>query len=229
MKKIRIFAYETKPNYKPWEQPVAARANHNGGPEKATTHPTLLYMEHEKRLSTELAEHTGVDTARCYQCGKCTAGCALAPDMDMAPSFLMRLLQTRTEENDRRVLGSTAIWLCLGCENCVARCPMEIDIPAAMDYLRERSRTEGLVAREARDIVAFHKSFLDMVRRNGRTYEIGLVAEYKLRTMHIMQDVDIAPAMLARGKLNIMPERLEDNASKVGRIFAGTIDKKDRT
>ena len=66
-----------------------------------------------------------------------------------------------------------------------------------------------------------------MVKHNGRTYEIGLVAEYKMRTMRLMQDVDIAPTMMAKGKLNIVPERLKDNGDKVGRIFANTIDKKD--
>ena len=33
--------------------------------------------------------------------------------------------------------------------------------------------------------------------------------------------------MMAKGKLNIVPERLKDNGDKVGRIFANTIDKKD--
>lgn len=183
-------------------------------------------MEEKKKLSTDLAASTGVDVTRCYQCGKCTAGCVLAADMDIPPSFLMRLLQTGTEANDRRVLGSETIWLCLSCENCVARCPMEIDLPAVMDYLRERSRKKDMVNDKARNILAFHKSFLDCVKRTGRLYEIGLVAEYKMRTMNLMQDVDIAPTMMAKGKLGLKPECLKDNAKKVGRIFANTIDKK---
>lgn len=183
-------------------------------------------MEKKKKLSTDIAASTGVDVTRCYQCGKCTAGCVLADEMDLAPSFIMRMLQTGTERNDRRVLESEAIWLCLSCENCVTRCPMEIDLPAIMDYLRERSRKEGLVNEKAKSILAFHKSFLDCVKHNGRLYEIGLVAEYKMRTMHLMQDVDIAPTMMAKGKLSLKPERLKDNADKVGRIFANTIDKK---
>lgn len=183
-------------------------------------------MEEKKKLSTDILKNTGVDVTRCYQCGKCTAGCVLAADMDLAPSFIMRLLQTGNGHNDRRVLESNAIWLCLSCENCVARCPMEIDLPAIMDYLRERSRKEGLINEKAKSVVAFHKSFLDCVKRNGRLHEIGLVAEYKMRTMHLMQDVDIAPTMMAKGKLSLVPERLKDNAGKVGKIFANTIDKK---
>lgn len=183
-------------------------------------------MEEKKKLSIDLTADTGVDVTRCYQCGKCTAGCVLAGDMELPPSFLMRLLQTGTEANDRRVLSSDTIWLCLSCENCVARCPMEIDLPAVMDYLRERSRKEGCVSEKAKPIIAFHKSFLDCVKHNGRLYEIGLVAEYKMRTMRLMQDVDIAPAMMAKGKLGLIPEHLKDNARKVGKIFANTIDKK---
>lgn len=90
----------------------------------------------------------------------------------------------------------------------------------------ERSRKEDMVNDKARNILAFHKSFLDCVKRTGRLYEIGLVAEYKMRTMNLMQDVDIAPTMMAKGKLGLKPECLKDNAKKVGRIFANTIDKK---
>lgn len=70
-----------------------------------------------------------------------TAGCVLAEEMDFPPSFLVRLLQTRTPENDNRVLGSNAIWICLNCGNCIARCPKEIDIPKIMDYLRSSPAT----------------------------------------------------------------------------------------
>lgn len=183
-------------------------------------------MENKTTLSIDLATGIGVDVNHCYQCGKCTAGCVLAGDMDIPPSFIMRLLQTGTKANDKRVLNSNAIWLCLSCENCVARCPMEIDLPSVMDYLRERSRKEGCINEKARQIVAFHKSFLDCVKRTGRLYEIGLVAEYKMRTMKLLQDVDIAPVMMAKGKLNLIPEHLKNNTDKIGRIFSNTIDKK---
>ena len=105
---------------------------------------------------------------RCYQCGKCTAGCVLAEEMDFPPSFLVRLLQIRTPENDNRVLGSNAIWICLNCENCIARCPKEIDIPKIMDYLREQSRHRNCINKQSRPVVAFHSAFLQSVRYTGR-------------------------------------------------------------
>ncbi len=53
-------------------------------------------MENKKCISYGLEHEAGVIISRCYQCGKCTAGCVLAEEMDFPPSFLVRLLQTRT-------------------------------------------------------------------------------------------------------------------------------------
>ena len=97
-------------------------------------------MGHTNKVS-DLQSHTGVEVMRCYQCGKCTAGCVLASEMNYPPSYLMRLLQTGTKPNLDKVLSSNSIWLCLNCENCLGRCPMEIDIPKMMDYLgRKQSK-----------------------------------------------------------------------------------------
>ena len=80
-----------------------------------------INMENKNKISGEIHSHTGVEVARCYQCGKCTAGCVLASEMNFPPSYLMRLLQTGTEENYDRILRSNTIWLCLNCENCLGR------------------------------------------------------------------------------------------------------------
>jgi heterodisulfide reductase subunit C len=85
---------------------------------------------------------------------------------------------------------------------------MEVDLPAIMDTLRGESLRQNLVHRRARDIVAFHASFLDVIGRFGRLWEVGLVAEYKLRTRHFWQDVLLVPAMLKRGKLSLWPHHV---------------------
>jgi len=87
---------------------------------------------------------------------------------------------------------------------------MELDIPKVMDYLREKSYAEGKVHPESRNIVAFHKSFLNSVEQNGRLHEIGLVLDYKLHTGKLFQDVTLAPEMYAKGKLHIWPEVIRD-------------------
>jgi heterodisulfide reductase subunit C len=107
---------------------------------------------------------------------------------------------------------------------CFARCPMSIDIPKMMDYLREKSLKEKKANRKAKEIVAFHKAFLDSIRYTGRLYEIGLFAGYKARTLKILDDMALAPAMMKRGKLNIIPEMIRDRKG-IASIFRKTIKK----
>lgn len=179
-------------------------------------------MEKKNQIS-EIQVHTGVEVMRCYQCGKCSAGCVLAPDMNFPPNYLMRLLQTGTKENYEKILGSNTIWLCLNCENCLGRCPMEIDIPKVMDYLRTQSIQENKIHPEARPIISFHQSFLGSIKSTGRLYEMGLIAAYKARTFRLTQDLDIAPGMYLKGKLHLLPEKIRDRKG-MKRIFAQTIE-----
>ncbi len=165
---------------------------------------------HNNSLAASLARATGVEAARCYQCGKCSAGCPIATDMDHTSSAVMRMLQTEDPAIERELLGSKAIWMCASCEMCISRCPMGVDIPKAMDFLRQRSLAEGLADRQAsRHIVAFHRSFLDMIRHTGRSYEVGMVADYKMRSGKLWQDVLLAPVMYFKGKLSLLPESIK--------------------
>ena len=168
----------------------------------------MLY--HEKHLTGKLYAECGIDVRNCYQCGKCTAGCPMAEEMDYPPSFLLRLLQTNSEANYRKVLESKSIWFCVGCEQCIGRCPKEVDVPVLMDWLREESLAARAVHREGRDIVRFHRAFLDSIKYTGRLSEVGLIADYKLRSGHLWQDVVLAPSMWLKGKLHFIPEFVKD-------------------
>jgi heterodisulfide reductase subunit C2 len=171
-----------------------------------------------EELSHKIREKTGVNVRECYQCGKCTAGCPVAEWMDLRPSVVMHLLQSGNAEEEEQILRSKTIWLCLTCETCYSRCPMEIDIPKVMDYLRVRSLTEGKVNRESRRIVAFHKAFLNTIKRNGRLHEMGLIIDYKMRSWNLFQDITIAPEMFAKGKLHILPEQIKGK-KQYARLF----------
>jgi heterodisulfide reductase subunit C len=169
-------------------------------------------------LGGEVLENTDVRVNHCYQCGKCSAGCPLSVEMDYPPSVIMRMLQTGNPDLEDKVLGSFSIWVCLTCEMCFARCPMSIDIPKMMDFLREKSLIEKKANSKAKEIVAFHKSFLDSIKYTGRLYEIGLFVDYKIRTLKILEDMALAPKMMKRGKLNIIPELIKDRKG-VASIF----------
>jgi len=170
-------------------------------------------------LAGEVMEHTGVEASHCYQCGKCSAGCPLSEEMEYPPSYVMRMLQTGDSVLEDKILRSFTIWVCLTCEMCYSRCPMSIDIPKMMDFLREKSLKEGKANPRAKHIIAFHKSFLDSIRLTGRLYEIGLLVDYKSRTFKVLQDMPLAPKMFVRGKLNIFPELIKGRAG-VASIFS---------
>jgi heterodisulfide reductase subunit C len=163
-----------------------------------------------------VADATGVAPTRCYQCGRCAAGCMqnVAGEMDLAPTRLMRLLQLEaafahdaalSAEYAARALGADAPWLCAGCLACSARCPQGVDVAGAMDVLRHEALKRGLASRSARarDAQALHRTFLAEALRRGRVHELSLVAGYKLRTGHLLADAALAPGMLRRGKLKL--------------------------
>jgi heterodisulfide reductase subunit C2 len=181
--------------------------------------------DHEHQVSNNLAgkvqDATEVKVERCYQCGKCSAGCPVVEQMDYPPSQILRLLQTGTPENDEKILRSYTIWLCLNCEMCIGRCPQEVDIPPMMDYLRGESLRLKMVNHKAKNIIKFHNSFLDVIRTTGRLSEFGLILDYKMRTFNLFQDVLLAPAMVAKGKLHFIPDMIKGR-SGMNRIFTKT-------
>lgn len=183
-------------------------------------------INHPLTRNGQIRMDTGVIINKCYQCGKCSAGCPLGNEMDYPPSLLMRMLQTEDPAQYEKLLKSMSIWLCVSCEMCLERCPMEIDIPSLMDNLRQRSVKAGKANPHAKRIIAFHKSFLDSINYTGRLYEMGLIVDYKMRTGAMTQDVAVAPKMFIKGKLNPIPELIKGR-KKVADIFNKTLNKKE--
>ncbi len=167
-----------------------------------------------RTLAAEIEAATGVNPATCYQCGKCSAGCPMASESDLRPHQVMRNVMYSSRA---KTLRDESIWLCLTCETCTARCPNACDPARVIDAVREIANNEG-VAVKPRAIDAFHKTFLEQVRANGRLYEMGLVMGFKLRSRAFMSDVENAPGMLSRGKLALLPHRIQ-GVDEVKRIF----------
>ncbi|MEA3368248.1 MAG: 4Fe-4S dicluster domain-containing protein [Planctomycetota bacterium] len=173
---------------------------------------------HEKTLAEKIRQRTGVDVRECYQCGKCTAGCPMARFMDLTPSQVMRLVQIGDEEAVETLLSSQTLWSCVGCLTCTQRCPKELDPAAVMDALREIAYEEGRVPDEQRKVLKFHEAFLETVKHAGRMSEVPLTALYKTLSRDFLSDVLLAPAMLLRGKLPLIPQVISGR-KEVGRIF----------
>jgi len=188
----------------------------------------ILHMtDAPEDLHSILKRNTGVDVLKCYQCGKCSAGCPLSSEMDYTPSYLMRMLQTGDPVLEDKVLRSFTIWVCLSCEMCYSRCPMSIELPKIMDCLREKSLKEKKSNPKAKEIIAFHKAFLNSIEKTGRLYEMGLIIDYKSRIFNLFQDMMLAPAMFAKGKLHILPEMIKDRKG-ISSIFSKTRKKNNK-
>lgn len=157
-----------------------------------------------------------IDVQTCYQCSRCSAGCPIADYFDLQPMEVVRLAAYGMEE---RLLSTTTIWLCASCDTCATRCPNGIDITALMDVLRELAIRKG-VTPTVPQVPAFHTSFMESVKRWGRTYEIGMIGAYKLRSGDFMGDMKLGLSMFKKGKLSLLPHSIEGKQD-IRDIFAG--------
>lgn len=164
-------------------------------------------------LAEEIRERSGEDVNACYQCHKCSGGCPLTFVSDLPLSGVIRALQLGLRDV---VLASRLVWLCSGCRTCYERCPNGIDGARVLDAIKAMAKEEDRV--EDPQVAAFHDSFLGMVRRFGRAYELGMMAVYKARTGTFTQDVSMGLKMLARRKLRLVPS-LAPGRRDLGRLF----------
>jgi heterodisulfide reductase subunit C len=148
---------------------------------------------------------SGEDVGKCIQCGKCSAGCPLTPEMEFMPNQILELIRTNDE---KRVLRCNTFWYCVSCQTCSVRCPEDIDIAKIMNTLR-KINLEKHVTPSPREVVTFNQVFLDSIRGYGRVYELGMVMKYNLMTGQPLKDASFGPDMFMKGKIAILPHRLK--------------------
>jgi heterodisulfide reductase subunit C len=163
---------------------------------------------------------SGEDVGKCIQCGKCTAGCPVALDMDFVPNQVMQLIRMNEQDS---LLNANTFWYCASCQTCSVRCPEDIDIAKIMNTLRRLVFEKNLKPKVSK-IAQFNRTFLESIGWFGRVYELGMVMKYNLITGQPLKDALFAPALFGKGKISLLPHKIKavDLIKKIikrGKIF----------
>ena len=87
----------------------------------------------DPNLIRELEEYGLKDASKCYNCGNCTAICALSTPENPFPRKMVRYIQLGQKE---KILRSPEPWLCYYCGDCSITCPRGADPGETMMVLR---------------------------------------------------------------------------------------------
>jgi heterodisulfide reductase subunit B2 len=153
-------------------------------------------------LARLIQAEIGQNVYLCYQCVKCTSGCPVGEYFDWQPNQILRALQLGQSDI---ALHAETPWLCASCQACTTRCPQSLDIAGIMDFLTREAVSQGIKPKIP-EVKIFNEAFMRHVRLWGRSYELGLMAELKLRTKNIFGDMDLGVKMISKGKFPFLPK-----------------------
>jgi heterodisulfide reductase subunit B2 len=167
------------------------------------TQPITINPDLAKLIQDEIGQNVYL----CYQCVKCTSGCPLSEYFDWQPNQVMRAVQLGQEEI---ALDSKTPWLCASCQTCSTRCPQGLDITAIMEFLTREALQRGYKP-QIPEVDRFNKAFMRELGLWGRSYELGLMMEMKLRNLRthsIMEDMDLGVKVILKNKMPFLPKRV---------------------
>lgn len=165
-------------------------------------------------LSKYIHSISGVDVNKCYQCGKCAAGCPVSQFLEESPTKIIRLIQLGQKKLVRK---SKTPYLCASCTTCSVRCPMEVDIAKIMECIRIASKRDNIKP-ALKKVVQFSETFLDTLKTNGRLFELGFMIKFKIASKTFFQDVELSPRMLKNHKLGFIPRKIK-NVNRIKQLF----------
>jgi len=85
-------------------------------------------------LKQKIEDISGTNVMKCYQCGKCSAGCPMVDYMEILPHQILRLVQIGKWAE---VEGANTPWICAACLTCSVRCPRGVKIAELIETVRQ--------------------------------------------------------------------------------------------
>ena len=180
-------------------------------PRAGAVAPGVLSKSERQLRDAFLAETNripgGARLDSCIQCGTCTASCPVSYAMDYTPRQVIGMFRAGGIED---LLESRTIWVCASCYQCTTRCPADIQITDLIYSLRRIAIDRGIFPRRF-PAHQFSETFIDMVKRYGRSYETGLLLLFFLRTkpLALFGWRRAGFALWRRGRIRLLPEKIE--------------------
>ena len=143
----------------------------------------------------------------CIQCGTCGGSCPSASDMDHTPRLLFAMIRAGMRDE---ALRSNTPWICVSCYHCVVRCPQEVHIADVMYTLKGMAIEANLY--QDKTAADFSETFVDMVEKYGRSFELGLATRYYLKHFPLSRIGGVAQmgmGMLSKRRISMTPTRIK--------------------
>ena len=117
----------------------------------------------DPKFKYEIMKMPGAEKIQmCFQCGTCTADCAIARFTDFyKPRKIARIVQLGLKN---RLLGNDALWLCTTCFTCVDHCPQGVEVSSIVRALRNISVKDGNA------VPSVFKVFASNILKSGYVY-----------------------------------------------------------
>jgi hypothetical protein len=87
-----------------------------------------------------------------------------------------------------------------------------------MDTLRQMALAEGIKPAEP-NVLTFHEAVLKSIKSHGRTHKLGIMMNYKLKTLDLFSDAGKGTQMFLKGKLEILPSKVKAVKKDIRPLF----------
>jgi heterodisulfide reductase subunit C len=125
----------------------------------------------------------------------------MADLMDLKTAQVMHSIRLNREDT---VLNCKAIWLCVGCETCSARCPQQVEPADAMNAARILALRKGIKP-SVEEIGLYYNIFVSSMWLNGKIHDLTVVGLTSLLSGRLIEDIPLAMQFLFHGRVKLPP------------------------